>query len=244
MIPSMTSTPSRMPTSSTNELPSSSPSSPAPSMLPSAVPSEANTYEPTRRPVPEFVYDVIDKPVKQRSSKNLEFCRCDEKSICFENIRGSLTPTNRLIRICLQAIPSDARLNLISTKTSHTQTSLTDPILKVENNGVNENAVVLTTELQPEFFDINNPGEITVYGMGEILAPGSRSKGQAAFFVVYDLITVSESPTLSPTSTDSPTSELLLPGANACHCEQDSVVCLENTPYLSYTSREAQLCIL
>lgn len=247
IVPSLTSQLSTMSPSmeSKNNIPSSSPSAPAPSSLPSGVPSKTNTYEPTRKPVPEFMYtspDTLDKPVSSRLIKDLEYCPCDSNNICLEKSRLSLTVTNRAIRICLQAIPSDAKLS-ISAKTIHNLASLNDPMLEISGYEGNENSAVISTELQPDFFVANNPGEITVYGTGEILAPGSRSRGQAAFFIIYDLLSTSESPTLSPTGTDPPTSELLL-GAKACLCEQETTVCSEEFPYVSYASRVFQVCIL
>jgi hypothetical protein len=198
--------------------------------------------EPSRRPVPGFEYtssDVADKPLVSIPTKDVLFCPCDGNNVCFEQSRVGLTPTNRVIRICLQSDPSDSKLIAGPMSAIHIQASLPDPTFEVQVDAVNENKAVVTTELQPEYFDEDLPSEITVYGTTTILASGARSRGYAAFFVIYDLLSSTDTPTLSPSSTF----ELSL-GAKVCYCEKDSAICLEDTPNLSPVSRSIQICIL
>lgn len=198
---------------------------------------------PTSRPVPDFSYtstDVLDKPVVARPMKNLNFCHCDLDNICTEQV--GLTVINRVIRICLLASPDDATLNIISVKTVHTRPSLSNPILETQGGDLDRNRAVITTELQPEFFDNASPGDIAVFGTADIVSEGSRSKGQVAFFVRYDLRATTESPTLSPTITPAPTAEPQL-GAIACPCDQESNSCLKDATYLTY-GVGVEICIL
>jgi len=81
-----------------------------------------------------------------------------------------------------------------------------------------------------------------VFGTATIRANGSRSTGQVAFLVTYELLPTSESNSLSPPSTESIDSSLSL-GIEACYCELESSLCLDDVHYVSSSVRVIQICI-
>lgn len=206
-----------------------------------------NFQEPTNKPVSPYSYssaEFLDRPLVARATKRFDFCPCDNDNICFDKKHVGLTYINSLIRVCAFAYPNDATLNVTFWQLFSSEELLL-PSLEVQYDEANKNMAIITAELPAEFFDDGIlGGTVSVAVKVDIFVVGSKTRGEAAFILQYDLRPVTDSPTYTPTTTASPSIEPPL-GAKACICDPTTNLCLErDASYISYGSRDAEICVL
>lgn len=130
------------------------------------------------------------------------------------------------------------------TVDTYMQSSLPSPVFVIEPDQINKNRVVVTANLQSEFFDVDSSDtEAIVAGTVNIRAKGARSRGQLGFFYKYSLLSTSEPPTSFPIDVEAPNTELSI-GAEACICGEETWCKDSTSSHLSYGSRDTEICIM
>lgn len=188
--------------------------------------SSLPTFVPTLQPSSDFSKD-----------KTIDFCVCDAAKICQAD--AVVTDLYSDVRVCVASIPSSSRLNVTFSALVHSK-DLSVPDIMIIYDEVEENKAIVYAQLLPELFEYQ-PAQLTLYLSGDIFGIGT-AKGQAAIEFPIDLRASTKSPTLSPSTTFTPTGEPLL-GVSACLCNQESNSCLTDT-MLVFGLGDIEICIL
>ena len=218
-----------------------------PSDSPSASPSASSnptfggpTERPTRSSKPSYSPSKSMSPTEEQTI-GLESCQCDSQNVCLDDMI-TLTFTDRSIRICLVASPSNAEISVTDVivkvagaDEEEEETSLS-PRVQTE-----ENTAVVSARLSDDFFDIGPRDKLFILGAVEIYVRQGNKRADVGFVEEYTVEPLTAPPTDNPTISAAPTGVPPL-GVRACQCDTSNV-CIENA-IQSYSSRAVRFCLM
>ena len=202
-------------------------------------PSRAPSGSPSEAPSDSFVSGVV--PAELTPSPSSSFMPSEELTISFTSCPCNnedeclpeplpLSWNDRLIRICLQATPSNAVMSTLVTSTSP------DIMTSLEYTLDGSTGVIFGSALD-EAFVVGQSQEMKVLGNLEISVGNLQST--VDFNALYKLEALTETPTTAPSTSLAPSDEPPL-GIIACQCTEENV-CINSQK--SFSSRTARICI-
>ncbi len=218
-----------------------------PSDSPSTSPSASSnptfggpTERPTRSNKPSYSPSKSMVPTEEQTI-GLESCQCDSQNICLGD-QVTLTFTDRSIRICLVASPSNAEISVtdivvkvVGVDEEEEEKSLS-PRVQTE-----ENTAIVSARLSDDFFDIGPRDKLFILGAVEIYVRQGNKRSEVGFVEEYTVEPLTAPPTDNPTISAAPTGVPPL-GVRACQCDTSNV-CIENAVQW-FSSRSVRLCLI
>ena len=158
--------------------------SPSMSMIPTPSPSVHPSTSPTSSPSMEpSTLIIID----------LETCKCNDKNNCLlaQDPAVNLTTSNRNIRVCLQAYPSNAKITSIPDAVAMVKGNKRQLETQIDNNF--GNFAIVMGELSEDVFDLDDDDfEIGVLGQVEIFLSQGNKSTTVGFYESYTIQTAIE----------------------------------------------------